>query len=235
MSKDGSELGPTCHFEGESSTCGKCIARSCQTAVNGCCGDSSCKNSLSTLDGCAQNGGLDCALLQSYGYGTPTTAMQKLGACVSGSCASACNAVGGGDGGGSGRSPLHPGVWCSGSADSCSCYDDTTLVNAEICDDTTVDNAVCCQGIGWPDRDLSCSCRRFACKDTTSGCECSGSGSGNKNTCEKKAPGYHCCATDYSTCKCTAAACPTYEKEVTSCTKAIVTCSSDQQKTTRCN
>jgi hypothetical protein len=80
------DLSGSCHFAGESTTsCGKCIQRSCQNEVNGCCRDSTCDKTLQELDTCAVSGSADaCApLLQSTQAG--------LGGCVSSHCSDPCS------------------------------------------------------------------------------------------------------------------------------------------------
>ncbi|WP_394840963.1 hypothetical protein LZC95_28290 [Pendulispora brunnea] len=230
MSDDSSKLGPTCHFEGENATArGRCIVSSCQGSVNACCGDSSCRNALSGLDRCAQTGGPDCAQLKSATYDKAPVAVQKLGDCIVGYCASSCETSR--DGGVSGHANVH----CSGSQDSCTCDYSPASSNEERCGELTVDHALCCQDIGWPGRGLSCGCHRWACKDTSSGCECNDYSDGPKTTCEKKASGHHCCATDYSTCVCSAEACFGSAVEVASCANTTARCSSNEEKVDRCN
>lgn len=73
------DLGPTCHFDGESShPCGKCIAASCQSQVDDVCShDTSLELEVKDVDRCAT--GQSCGSVDS-----------KLKACLDASCASVC-------------------------------------------------------------------------------------------------------------------------------------------------
>ncbi|WP_394827889.1 hypothetical protein [Pendulispora albinea] len=93
MVGEGSDLGPTCHFEGEDrGTCGVCIAAHCRAHVNACCGDSRCRDTLSWLDGCSEDKGADCAMFQSLNSSSAAQGPgQRVSACIQGSCSTACS------------------------------------------------------------------------------------------------------------------------------------------------
>ncbi len=236
---DASDLGPTCHFEGELASCGGCIAEHCRDKVNACCGDGRCRSTLDRLDDCAQNGGFSCEEFGALNYSTSATAGQSLSSCITVNCNSSCGSSGSGDtgGGGGGRPPKYTDVNCTGSGrDFCSCSYDATSPNGYICDDTSIDNAICCASYGWPGQSLSCGCERFSCKITGDGCACAASSTGGPNaTCEKQRSDYHCCA-DGVSCQCTAQACYSTQREVDSCTSAVMGClSSDSSRVRACN
>lgn len=229
-----SSFGGTCHFQGDTtSPCGECIAKSCQAAVNSCCNDHACSGVLSSLDRC---GLTSVCTLDDPSGGSSGTA-DALRACVASSCNGVCVAFStGGDAGGGGR---EGGTGGSGSAtcdqigtDDCYCsYAGPGAGNGTVCGPTSVENAVCCGDIDWPDRELHCSCQRFACAATTNGgCDCYVGKSGNLDSCT----GDYCCAFGGS-CQCGPDPCSSVDTQVPSCTADVAGCSgSSEQRKASC-
>jgi hypothetical protein len=87
---DGDDMGPRCHFDGESATaCGICVAEACQDIIDACCGDAGCAPKLDALDACAgeesEDGGSCVALRTASGE------IASLSACVEAACGEVCN------------------------------------------------------------------------------------------------------------------------------------------------
>src|SRR5262245_60352414 len=76
------DLGATCQFAGRDTTaCGQCIARTCQSRVNTCCRSASCSPHLADLDTCGATG--RCGALASDDTSS-TDAISILVSCVRG-------------------------------------------------------------------------------------------------------------------------------------------------------
>ena len=112
---DTTDLGLACRFDGDDSTaCGKCVASSCQAAVNACCAADACKGSLGDLDRCGRGAG--CATL--LGTAPGVAPRDALIGCIQTSCAATCTATGDTDGGSDGASSGSSGGSGSSGASS---------------------------------------------------------------------------------------------------------------------
>jgi hypothetical protein len=230
---DSGKLGDRCHFAGDTTTaCGVCIAHACQKNVDACCASKSCRDDsvftitkvLDLLDQCSTG-------QSSYSCRMPTLVTESstegaVFSCIQSACATECAT--GGDGGtfsdggaGDGSSGTTSRTRCTASSsDSCSCYGDGPF-NDTPCDITTIKNSLCCADLGWPGSGLRCSCDRWECRTTSTGCECSSTTSGPSTSCT----GSYCCRSS-SYCRCGNTPCSTSDDEVSSCAVDEMQCSS---------
>lgn len=199
-------LGSTCHFAGETQSCGACIARACQPKVDTCCGDSSCKLiTLDELDRCAQ--GNPCGTFASA-TSTSTGARSELGRCIATECASECDLSTSSTSSSSSGGSTKPRVDCEKhpSLPFCSCEAKSGDASASqgSCapsDVSATRNVTCCASTSWPSVGSTCECGEFVC-DTSqrTGCSCSwgaqGTGVEPSSGCSEGTPSYEweCCA-----------------------------------------
>lgn len=81
----------TCKFQGLDSACGQCIQKSCQAAVNACCLDGGCGDTLSALDRCAPAPTQDaCAGLVDPSSNAAADAVRT---CIGQSCGAECDTI----------------------------------------------------------------------------------------------------------------------------------------------
>jgi hypothetical protein len=227
---DPDKLDKRCHFAGDDTTaCGVCIAASCQDKVDACCGSKSCRDDslfsltkpLDLLDQCATGSASSCKVPSLSGASSTEGVMFT---CIQSSCGAECavESDGGASVDGSKRdgSSTTSRTRCTSSSGRCDCYGDPPF-NDTPCDTAAPANSLCCASIGWPAHGLHCSCDRWECKETASGCECGASTTGPTTTCT----GLHCCSA-YSTCTCGDTPCDSYQTEVSSCSVENQRCSS---------
>ncbi|AKV04116.1 hypothetical protein AKJ09_10779 [Labilithrix luteola] len=231
------DLGGTCHFQGETTNaCGECIASSCRMVVDTCCGDESCRTSLSSLDTCASGGG--CSSLVDA-----SASMAKLLAvCVKSSCSNVCADEG---------SPLVDGgapVTCvrNDETKTCACEsgESTDASSAVSCVVRAGSAGVCCAEKGWPAKGTSCGCAETACVDygDDTNCVCglltnifaSGDRVRVQSACSSVYG--HCCQKDDGSCTCGLSTCGDAE-EVHICWASDVrgTCSSGATEVRSCH
>jgi hypothetical protein len=212
-------LGTTCHLSSETATCGACIVKSCQAQVNACCGDATCRTSMSTVDDCAQTG--KCAL------DTTSGAPSKLATCVTESCATPCTLV-------SADAAVPPkylstctSTYVSGKPE-CFCSPPPTGSpgNSVQCDRTSFTNSVCCGDALYPRPSTNCTCVTAGCDTTGTGCSCSLYSTGIDSTCT----GLVCCQHAITgDCECfndSSMSCSSSDTQVTSCAAKDVGCGS---------
>jgi hypothetical protein len=77
----------TCHFRGEDTACGRCIATACRSDLGECCGNSSCRPQLPKIEGCASAPSPEsCDLTSTFDL----AAGLAIGLCIEFSCLSEC-------------------------------------------------------------------------------------------------------------------------------------------------
>ena len=204
-----------CSFKGDgskgesSTTCGTCIASSCQQAVDACCASSSCQGDLSYLDGCAGSpDSIACTTLTTGDlFNDSSGNFATLGTCVQQNCSSPCT----------GSSVSTAGVTCVNLGMGCSCTaTSSTPSSTPACDTTTVvssvgGNGICCAPSDYPSVPGStCTCAPYACgTDNVGECVCSASpdlipgGYTSTASCDASAGGV-CCIDNTGFCSCTA-------------------------------
>lgn len=205
------DLGATCHFDGETTNaCGKCIAASCQMTVDTCCGNESCRASLSALDTCASGGGCSSLFVASSSMG------KLLASCVEGLCSDVCTETGG------------PLVACvrDEDAQSCSCTSGGAVDGSAVssCSLLGTSDGICCSESDWPASGSSCACVETGCVDLGDGedCRCGlvrdlfvpGIRVTVQSFCSS--PSGYCCKEEDGTCSCGTSPCGGSE-EVSTC------------------
>jgi hypothetical protein len=173
-----------CGFKGDTgmsaTTCGSCIASSCQSAVDACCTSSSCQGDLNYLDSCAGSADADstaataCYTLTTQEvFNDPSGAFATLGSCVQQNCASKCA--------GSSEAGLPTtGVTCTSSNQGCSCVA-TSLAppTTSDCEQALFMNGTCCGDTGYPaapGTSCTCAAAAYACAtDAIGECDCTSS------------------------------------------------------------
>jgi hypothetical protein len=221
VNDDPSKLGSTCHFQGESTACGQCVATTCAKQLDACCASSSCASSLSSLDQCAADADV-------VACGQLTTLAPDLGSCIE----SACAACGGSD---AGVEAAAGSTNCYKSGDSCFCSAGQQHANGFVCNTGTLPGpGLCCADYGWPQATASqCSCEPFSCTQESGGGICS---LGVDSTLTTSWSGTGCCSLG-TTCLCddSTSSCPGSETQVDTCTVAAIGCGSSQVQVTSCS
>ena len=209
-----SDVGEVCHFSGESSTCGSCVAQSCKLTLSACCGDSACGETLTLLDSCATSQ-KQCKSLGNK-TSAPSPASENLVSCINALCGSECQTTTGATS--NGKTFV---TNCTKGADSCSCTVPTSgsssAPNANSCGTATVENALCCADSDWPNPGASCTCEPYRCDDTFSGCQCAAGGSGSFSLCTNSKGGVCCRSVSSASCHCGTTTCTSAEVQVTDC------------------
>jgi hypothetical protein len=169
-----------CGFKGDvgpsATSCGSCIASSCQSAVDACCASSSCQGDLNYLDSCAGSGDSTACytlMTQDVVFNDPSGAFATLGSCVQQNCASKCT---GSSDAGLALDTNGPatGVTCSGSSQSCFCSEPSQGPAGPSCTASQFNNGVCCAQTGYPSNFATCTCAPYACgNDGVGDCYCS--------------------------------------------------------------
>lgn len=242
-----------CHFQGESTPCGRCVAEQCQSKVNDCCLDSNCDENLGYLDGCAASGDIQsCTVLGSGSFLTGSASFRALSMCVTSKC-SACG-VDLFDSGIPGVDSGSPDADSDGAVtyiscdvlngNDCFCVLSTGTPRATPdCSTSTVPNAMCCADVGWPEPGVGslqpqCDCETIGCtNEGTTDCFCQAdieaTANGDAFTCGS---GWgRCCATAGDYCTCLAGECGGYEDEVSACTPAAIGCPKGKFAVTSCS
>ncbi len=230
-------LGTTCHFQGELTQCGQCVAKSCQAQVNACCGaGAAC---MGEVDACASG---NCAAV-SVG-----TADWK--SCAAAQCASPCGIAsssdagdgGGGEAGssdGGSDAPIESAgptkTACQVTASQCLCKLDAPP-NGVVCDSSAVINAHCCADLAWPSSG-SCTCETMSCELNSYGCECGLVQSGPRFDCKPNASQPNCCAPhDTGSCLCNNKICESwFGAPVPECTAATTPCPTGKKAVQGCS
>jgi hypothetical protein len=206
----------TCAFAGETSQCGACLAASCQTEIDACCGDDGCAGSvLASLESCTTAHTCD-ALLGASG---------PLPACVKTKCAAVCVTLTGTSQTSCLEPPLAAGFGCTctfGAPDG---------PNDFACSSAIYASARCCAPAGWPAPGLACTCAPLACNATTDGCFCS---LAETTPTETSCSASTCCV-ENDTCTCRAKGCFSFETPVPSCDVTAVGCRPGQVRVDSCS
>lgn len=194
------DLATTCPFDGKDATCGACLAKACQSYVNQCCTDGTCRSAMSAVDACASKAGASCRAVAFPTDGSPASA--ALAACLVGECDAPCGNVSAA--GPAGEQPPST-TSCTVTSDSrscrCSVPSGTEASNTTRCSPAVVANTICCADLDWPVRGTDCTCQIVACATTNagSGCECNAYGSGPLTSCST---GGDCCQSAGGSCSC---------------------------------
>jgi hypothetical protein len=233
VNDDPSSLTTTCHFDGDDTACGRCVATSCAQALDTCCGDSVCsQTSLPLLASCFQASSLCSTFL---------TSSPDLATCIATSCG-ACNGAGTvtPDGGkdtsdagtfkaSDGAVPPAPDAGttdCTPIGDSCFCS--LGSPNGVTCNQAGIKGGgLCCASYGWPTATGgTCECEPFSCTPESFGIECRlGSDSTGTLSCSGgcsygtycECTGETCDGTQVAQCDVTQVGCDSSEVQVTSC------------------
>jgi hypothetical protein len=223
--------GSECKFSGASTDCGLCIAASCQTQVNGCCGDPSCSGAVMPLvDGCASKQDASCGKLKSA---TGGEAAESLGACVSRSCKGVCAPF-------SGTSETTCEEGTLGEGHVCTCKDLGTpgSTNTFVCSPEVYPGTLCCAPPDWPQPGQECDCFVSGCPSDGVGCLCNLVDyveSDVSPTCS----GAVCCAgaepDEPYGCGCSPSPCTRGLTEVPTCGIAELQCASGQVQVAACS
>jgi hypothetical protein len=223
VSDDPSALSTTCHFQGDDSACGRCVASACASSLGACCGDATCtQTTLPLLQSCFGTG----SLCSSFLVDAPA-----LATCIATSCAT-CAGDGGANGtfdGAVGPSPDAGQTYCSKSGDSCFCS--VGSPNGAACNAAGIKGGgLCCASYGWPTAtNASCTCEPFSCTPSSLGGSCDLSTNSTGTTswpgpgccsygtfcdCE---PSITCTATPVDTCDLSTVGCDSSQVQVASC------------------
>jgi hypothetical protein len=221
VNDDPSKLAVECHFAGDESACGACIASACASQASSCCGESAC---AASLEGCA--GGVDAGACTDLVLASPT-----LGACVATSC-SVCLGFPPADSGGGADSGGQTN--CTNVGDGCFCT--VGSPNGQPCSVQSLAPAVqpglCCADYGWPmATNSTCSCEPFSCTPTSTGASCTLSSTSTRTT----SWGGYCCAIGGPDCFCDNSSSPGCTTPLTQCTVNDVTCGSGQVNVPSCS
>src|SRR5690348_6449694 len=69
------------------------------------------------------------------------------------------------DGGTSSNNGAPNSTSCTLFGDECSCsFAGAGKGNATACSEQSIPTSICCGDIGWPDKNLTCSCKAYTCK-----------------------------------------------------------------------
>ncbi len=226
-----SELGDECSFDGsDDNLCGVCLALECQEAINGCCGDPGCQETMGLVDECATGDELACAEMENE------PAAEPIVRCLAEHCEELCGVYftdlpEGGGGGGAGGEGEGGGASSDGS--SCSMYEDFCLCsysgpgsgNDVVCNETLFGGSACCAGFRYPEED-SCSCEEVGCElnVTFDSCTCR-TGVLDPSTPTSCGGGYSYCCQTFNECRCSNdIPCDFNEVEVSTCSAATIPC-----------
>jgi len=242
------DLGGTCHFSGETATCGSCLVRACRAVVNQCCADGLCRGQVGDLDACATNGGAACSPIVSPF--APSPASDALASCLLQQCDKDCGSVSTLP---TPVTPGGPGTPVPNTATSTSCDKDSTSkscaceipsvtapANTLGCSPTSVSNALCCADLDWPLGGTRCDCKTVACATTNGGggCKCTTFGEGPLTSCST---GGGCCSIGGS-CECGAnpnlcslAPGTAGLNSVSSCGRTTIGCGTNRKAIARCS
>jgi hypothetical protein len=218
---DNQPYGKACKFQGSDTACGRCVATTCASQLDACCGDKSCEEQLTWLDECVSTAdSISCEVLASTA--------PDLVACLEQEC-SACPGADGGAGGG-GDGAVSPS--CSTYDAYCICVVDG-VPGGGSCTPETVSPGLCCADSSYPAADTSCTCETFSCTTTSDGADCSLS---ETSTGLSSYSGNVCCSTG-SSCYCSDSldACDGDETQVAECTVDSVRCPSGETDVTSCS
>jgi hypothetical protein len=213
--------GAHCRFAGEDTACGKCIAFTCQEAVDRTC--VARPDTLARLDACASRRDSSCDALRADRSSAETA---ELASCVTTRCAGSCaEAVG------TSLTRCAPEPY--GDGRQCACSVSSDKANDFACAEAVQPGTICCAAAGWPAEGLSCRCHVFDCNpnSTGTGCFCSLSAyTSGSPLCE----GVGCCANG-NQCRCGGRACSGDDRPVTSCTRDVVACGEGQVRVESCS
>jgi len=182
------ELGNRCAFDGETTTCGNCLATSCRDAIDACCADE-CGTVLDKLEECALDHGPEtCAQLKAANEDDDSDEdderARDLALCVRSECDEECPSSA-------------PVTHCVETDDGCSCVVDTDNPNDSACKPST---GKCCADPGYPAEGLECLCVEIGCSGDDGRCACGVDG-GNKRTCDDLELPFCCIAEDGCVCR----------------------------------
>jgi hypothetical protein len=183
-------LGNACRFEGELTTCGRCLREACEEEIDACCGGR-CGDALERLDACAAQGDFEaCADLKT----DEDEDSGELSRCVVDRCDSAC--------------PSAPSITlCDEVEYGCVCSPDRDEANDVPCDVSAVSvrAGTCCADPGWP-ASGECKCTEVGCDNEADSCTCSPISISSRRTdsdeirCDDQ--GFAFCCITYSGCTC---------------------------------
>lgn len=241
----GSDYTTTCSFTGrDSSACGKCIAAKCQTQVDACCADATCRASNKTDLGFGVSTGDDGTLGKLDGCGDGKScydlevdpAAKAMAACVQSACSDVCDTR----------------LASARKATATSCEWKTSYTKERYCEcvvpstsngvasapnDTACGPSagICCADLDWPAPASKCSCDPPSCNSYSGDvCICERqTGSSVVSDCARGP----CCLTSEGECRCdpTRRACPEGDTPVKSCSRAEVRCSPGKRAVTTCS
>ncbi len=207
------DLSNTCHFEGESTACGRCIASYCQRFIDReCAAFISNEVALAQLDACGSGRG--CGLLFENG--------SDIGACAKSLCPNFCSAKSAVPGAEDAGAATDPNITCTKTDEACSCTGKTTsIVPSAAC----TGDFCCASTTSWKTSTSgSCSCAPVGCLEDDSNlsdafCVCGPYQARGKATpvasCHSD---FLCCRSD-TQCKCYAGSgsCPSGESQEHDC------------------
>jgi hypothetical protein len=225
------DVGATCRLKGDEgrSTCGICLAASCQGALDACCAEgSSCEPSIASLTLCDS----DDSKCAARG-GSP--AEEALRACASASCGIAC------EDGIKGQVDAGPPalVRCESSLDECSCQatadGGSTSAPSSCRTSSGITGMRCCAESGYPTTEgKRCACRQVYCLESSGTCRCGyfvRSSGDAKSSCGGS---LRLCCRDMTgtSCECRAGldACPSGSVETDTCSVTSIACLLDEDK-----
>lgn len=210
--------GSRCRFAGEDEPCGKCIAFTCQAAVDALC--TARPDVMDLLDACASRRDGACDALRAD-RSSPEAAL--LATCVEARCAGSCAPA-------PGRSLTRCAPEPYGDGRQCACGL-SSQPNDFACAETVQPGTICCAAAGWPAEGLACACRVLDCNPNDKGCFCSVSAyTTGTDVCR----GESCCA-DGNLCRCGGRACSGDERPVASCSLDVMGCAAGQTRVTSCS
>jgi hypothetical protein len=224
VNDDPSSLSTTCHFQGDDTKCGLCIAAACTPQLDACCGDSTCSDlSLPALGSCVSTPSSCSSVLVD----SPALASCIASAC--GSCTNLATPVYG-DGGGGGGGDDAGSTNCFSSGDTCYC--EVGSPNGYTCNTAGIKGGgLCCATYGWPTAtNGNCTCQPFSCSPDSLGAICQ---LGSNSTGTTTWPGPGCCSFgDSCDCEPTITCTGTPEDQ---CDVTTIGCGSEQVQVESCS
>jgi hypothetical protein len=178
--------GERCKFEGEDTTCGRCLRDRCQGSIDACCTDDTCGATLGVLESCALHGDATCGDLTSRK--ALASHDGELATCATTRCGAVCRGF-------TGTSDTKCSEPVFGRGATCSCLPTPGAGNDFLCSPETYVDTLCCASDSWPAPGFECSCLPLGCHGTPEGCscalvdtppdqkECGGPGAGGATTC----------------------------------------------------
>lgn len=211
--------GDRCRLADGDSQCGACVVARCQTALDDCCLDDACGETLHAVETCASQHDTRCATAKDPARG-------PLAKCVAESCGGVCVPLTGAPSTTCREPPIAEGG-------SCTCrYAGPAAGNDFVCNGAAYAETICCAPQGWPAAGQECVCRSIDCTPKSDGCSCIAIEHGSR---QSECSGRVCCSQNDS-CSCGSRACfPGFEKTVPSCNLAQLGCARNQVRVDSCS